>query len=90
MIIEVNAEPTPLTERGIQDYLLQGRTGEMLPQILKEVIKGFPEKQQSFEGQGKTLNLKRAQSTERIRCAPGSFSGCKPFFSAEPIRNLSY
>jgi hypothetical protein len=60
MIIEVNAEPTPLTERGIQDYLLQGRTGERLPQILKEVKKGLPEKQQSFEGQGKTLNLEQS------------------------------
>ena len=36
-IIEVNAEPTPLTEEGISDYLIQGKTGEILPRILKEV-----------------------------------------------------
>ena len=38
-IIELNAEPTPLTEEGISDYLLQGKTGEILPRILKEVKK---------------------------------------------------
>jgi len=37
IIIEVNAEPTPLTERGISDYLLQGNTGQVLPQIVEEV-----------------------------------------------------
>jgi NAD-dependent SIR2 family protein deacetylase len=37
IIIEINAEPTPLTERGISDYLLQGKTGEMLPKIVEEV-----------------------------------------------------
>ena len=36
-IIEVNAEPTPLTEEGIPDYLIQGKTGEILPRMLKEV-----------------------------------------------------
>ncbi len=36
-IIEVNAEPTPLTWEGISDYLLQGKTGEILPRILEEV-----------------------------------------------------
>ena len=36
-IIEVNAEPTPLTQEGISDYLIQGKTGEILPQILQEV-----------------------------------------------------
>ena len=36
-IIEVNAEPTPLTEEGISDYLIQGKTGEILPQIVQEV-----------------------------------------------------
>jgi len=36
-IIEVNAEPTPLTEEGISDYLIQGKTGEILPQIVREV-----------------------------------------------------
>jgi len=33
-IIEVNAEPTPLTQEGISDYLIQGKTGEILPKIL--------------------------------------------------------
>jgi len=32
-IIEVNAEPTPLTYDGISDYLIHGKTGEILPQI---------------------------------------------------------
>ncbi|MFC2022030.1 NAD-dependent deacetylase [Chloroflexota bacterium] len=36
-VIEVNAEPTPLTEEGISDYLIQGKTGEILPRILEEV-----------------------------------------------------
>ena len=39
VIIEVNAEPTPLTERGISDYLIQGKTGQVLPQIVEEVKK---------------------------------------------------
>lgn len=38
-IIEVNAEPTPLTREEISDYLIQGKTGEILPQIVKEVKK---------------------------------------------------
>ena len=38
-IIEVNAEPTPLTEEGISDYLISGKTGEILPRILEEVKK---------------------------------------------------
>jgi NAD-dependent deacetylase len=33
VIIEVNAEPTPLTAEGISDYLIQGRTAEILPLI---------------------------------------------------------
>ena len=37
VIIEVNAEPTPLTQRGISDYIIQGKTGEILPQIVEEV-----------------------------------------------------
>ena len=36
-ITELNAEPTPLTEEGISDYLLQGKTGEIFPRILEEV-----------------------------------------------------
>jgi len=34
-IIEINAEPTPLTEDGISDYLIQGKTGEILPRIVE-------------------------------------------------------
>lgn len=36
-IIEINAEPTPLTIEGISDYLVQGKTGEILPIIVEEV-----------------------------------------------------
>jgi NAD-dependent deacetylase len=36
-IIEVNAEPTPLTAEGISDYLIQGRTAEVLPKIAEAV-----------------------------------------------------
>ncbi len=36
-IIEVNADPTPLTEEGISDLLIRGKTGEILPRILEEV-----------------------------------------------------
>lgn len=39
VIIEINAEPTPLTERGISDYLLRGKTGKVLPQIVAEIKK---------------------------------------------------
>ena len=40
-IIEVNAEPTPLTVEGISDYLIQGRTAEILPKIV-ETVKKLP------------------------------------------------
>ncbi|MBI4333319.1 MAG: NAD-dependent deacylase [Chloroflexi bacterium] len=36
-IIEVNAEPTPLTQEGISDYLIQGKTGQILPRMVEEV-----------------------------------------------------
>jgi len=39
-IIEINAEPTPLTQEGVSDYLIQGKTGEILPRIAEEVRKG--------------------------------------------------
>jgi NAD-dependent protein deacetylase/lipoamidase len=39
IIIEVNAEPTPLTAEGISDYLIQGRTAEILPGIVQAVKK---------------------------------------------------
>jgi NAD-dependent deacetylase len=38
-IIEVNADPTPLTQEGISDYLIQGKTGEILPRMVEEVKK---------------------------------------------------
>jgi len=38
-IIEVNAAPTPLTEEGVSDYLIQGKIGEILPAIVEEVKK---------------------------------------------------
>jgi len=38
-IIEVNADPTPLTHEGVSDYLIRGRTGEILPRIVEEVKK---------------------------------------------------
>ena len=38
-IIEVNAEATPLTHEGISDYLVQGKTGEVLPIIVEELKK---------------------------------------------------
>jgi NAD-dependent deacetylase len=37
MIIEINAEPTPLTYERISDYLIRGKTGEILPRIVREV-----------------------------------------------------
>lgn len=39
IIVEINAEPTPLTQEGLFDYLIQGKTGEILPKILDEVKK---------------------------------------------------
>jgi NAD-dependent deacetylase len=38
-IIEVNTDPTPLTQEGVSDYLIQGKTGEILPRIVEEVRK---------------------------------------------------
>lgn len=43
-IIEVNAEPTPLTSESISDYFIQANTGEVLPQIVKAVHKGLSER----------------------------------------------
>jgi NAD-dependent deacetylase len=40
VIIEVNAEPTPLTEEGISDYIIQGKTGEILPMIVEQTKSG--------------------------------------------------
>jgi len=37
IIIEVNDQPTPLTDEKISDYLIQGKTGEILPQIVAQV-----------------------------------------------------
>ncbi len=44
-IIEVNADPTPLTREGVSDYLIQGKTGEILPMIVQELKRAY--KQQS-------------------------------------------
>jgi len=41
MIIEINAGPTPLTQEKISDFLIQGRTGEILPLIVQEVRKSW-------------------------------------------------
>jgi len=38
-IIEVNADPTPLTQEGVSDYLIQGKTGEVLPRIVETIGK---------------------------------------------------
>jgi NAD-dependent deacetylase len=38
-MIEVNADPTPLTHEGVSDYLIQGKTGEILPRIVEELRK---------------------------------------------------
>jgi len=46
-IIELNAEPTPLTTEGISDYLIQGKTGEILPPLaarVKELLNSQPER----------------------------------------------
>lgn len=39
VIIEINAEPTPLTSERISDYIIQGNTGVILPKIVEEVKK---------------------------------------------------
>ena len=39
VIIEINAEPTPLTRDGISDYLIRGKTGEILPAVVSEVMR---------------------------------------------------
>jgi len=36
-IIEINMEPTPLTVERVSDYLIRGKTGEILPEIVKKV-----------------------------------------------------
>ncbi len=38
-VVEVNAEPTPLTQGKISDYLIQGKTGKILPRIVEEIKK---------------------------------------------------
>ncbi len=38
-IIEINAEPTPLTYEGVSDYFIQGKTGEVLPQLVEMLKK---------------------------------------------------
>jgi len=41
-IIEVNAEPTPLTRERTSDYLIQGKTGDILPAIVAAAKKALP------------------------------------------------
>jgi len=41
-LIEINAEPTALTEGGISDYLIQGKTGEILPRIVERINRKKP------------------------------------------------
>lgn len=40
VIIEINADPTPLTEEGISNYLIRGKTGQILPEIVDR-LKGL-------------------------------------------------
>jgi len=42
VLIEINAEPTPLTEERASDYLIQGKTGQILPKIVEEIKRIFP------------------------------------------------
>ncbi len=37
-VIEINAERTLLTDEGISDYIIQGKTGEILPRIVEMII----------------------------------------------------
>lgn len=43
-IIEVNAEPTPLTHERISDYLIQGKTGEVLSRLAERVTEKTKER----------------------------------------------
>jgi NAD-dependent deacetylase len=36
-IIEINAESTPLTHEGISDYIIRGKTGEVLPKLAEAI-----------------------------------------------------
>lgn len=36
-IVEINKEPTTLTLQGISDYIIIGKTGEVLPKILEQI-----------------------------------------------------
>lgn len=40
-IVEINAEPTPLTREGVSDYLIQGMTGEILPLVAEAVTRSL-------------------------------------------------
>lgn len=42
IIVEINAEPTPLTQQRISNYLIQGKTGQILPAIVAEINKMKP------------------------------------------------
>jgi len=49
IIIEVNAEPTPLTREGVSDYLIQGKAGAILQALVGEVNQ-LKRKQRNREG----------------------------------------
>jgi NAD-dependent deacetylase len=51
VLIEINAEPTPLTEERASDYLIQGKTGQILPKIVEEFKRIFPFASSSREQQ---------------------------------------
>ncbi len=46
-MIEINAEPTPLTEQKISDELVRGKTGEILPRLVGEIQKISPDGKKS-------------------------------------------
>ncbi len=78
-IIEINAEATPLTEEGVSDYLLQGKTGEILPLILEEVkrLKGqracLPSSTNNKHSRGQ--NVTKPTTEISIRCTRLSIVG---------------
>ena len=39
-IIEINLDPSAFTREGISDLFLQGKAGEILPELVKKVLEG--------------------------------------------------
>jgi NAD-dependent deacetylase len=52
MVIEINMEPTPLTDQ-ISDYLICGSAGEIIPAIVEEVKRSTPSLTPPALGEGK-------------------------------------